>query len=139
MKSVGKHLILTSQINLYYSRAVVTLREDDLGDVLKVLQTYSTDRIHDMRQQVEFYFNRYFRTIKDITLTTLQIINDRVFPYAGRKYEEWNDFPRQVSRSSFLCDDRLIVRTIKLYSVWIIGQDLGVAFIIEFSSLWEGV
>lgn len=117
MKSVGKHLILISPINLYCSRAVVTLREDDLGDVLKVLQTYSTDRIHDMRQQVEFYFNRYFRTIKDITLTTLQIINDRVFPYAGRKYEEWNDFPRQVSRSSFLCDDRLIVRMIKLYSV----------------------
>ncbi|XP_045197567.2 exostosin-2-like [Mercenaria mercenaria] len=79
---------------LDWKRAAVTVREDDLGDVVKILQSFSTERIYEMRQQVHFFFNKYFRTMKDITLTTLQIINDRVFPYAGRKYEEWNDFPR---------------------------------------------
>ena len=34
--------------------------------------------------------------MQKITLTTLQIINDRVFPYAARKYEEWNDPPNKV-------------------------------------------
>jgi len=75
----------------------VILREDDLEDIIKVLQTISMERIYEMRQQLDFFYNKYFRSIKDITLTTLQIINDRVFPYAGRKFEEWNDFPRQVS------------------------------------------
>jgi glucuronyl/N-acetylglucosaminyl transferase EXT2 len=80
-----------------FYRAAVTVREDDLGDVIKILQSFSQDRIFEMRQQVKFFFHKYFRTMKDITLTTLQIINDRVFPYAGRKYEEWNDFPRLVN------------------------------------------
>ena len=35
-------------------------------------------------------------TMKVITMTTLQILNDRVFPYAAKKFEEWNDFPRKV-------------------------------------------
>jgi len=77
----------------------VRVREDDLGEVITVLKQISPQRVLEMRQQVEFLFNAYFRTIKDITLTTLQIINDRVFPYAGRKYEEWNDFHRPVSYS----------------------------------------
>ncbi|XP_052239253.1 exostosin-2-like isoform X2 [Dreissena polymorpha] len=79
---------------LDWKRAAVILREDDLGNLLTVLQSFSTARIHAMRQQVTFIFNRYFRTMRDITLATLQIINDRVFPYASRTYEEWNDFPR---------------------------------------------
>jgi glucuronyl/N-acetylglucosaminyl transferase EXT2 len=38
-----------------------------------------------------------------ITLTTLQIINDRVFPYTARRYEEWNEpstFVRKPSHTS---------------------------------------
>lgn len=42
------------------------------------------------------YWERYFSSIKFITLTTLQIINDRVFPYASRTYEQWNDPPNPV-------------------------------------------
>lgn len=31
--------------------------------------------------------------MKAIGLTTLQIINDRIYPYAARTYEQWNNPP----------------------------------------------
>ncbi|CAH1799396.1 unnamed protein product [Owenia fusiformis] len=78
---------------LDWERAAVVVREDDLADIGHILEDISIEKIHSMRKQVKFYYETYFATIKDITLTTLQIINDRVFPYAGRKYEEWNEPP----------------------------------------------
>jgi len=78
----------------------VVLREDDLDDIISVLQAVSAEKVVEMRQQVAFFFTSYIGTMRDITLTTLQIINDRVFPYAARKYEEWNDFPRVVSATT---------------------------------------
>ena len=78
-------------------RAAVIVREDDLGQVLDILKSFSMERIYEMRQQVQFFWEKYIGTMKDITLTTLQILNDRVFPYAARKYEEWNDFLRKVA------------------------------------------
>ena len=73
------------------------MREDDLGQVQDILKSFSMERIYEMRQQVAFFWEKYIGTMKDITMTTLQILNDRVFPYAAKKYEEWNDFPRKVS------------------------------------------
>ena len=72
------------------------IREDDLHLVLDILKTFSMERVYEMRQQVAFFFENYIRSMKVITMTTLQILNDRVFPYAGRKYRQWNDFPRKV-------------------------------------------
>ncbi|MBN3277859.1 EXT2 protein, partial [Polyodon spathula] len=41
----------------------------------------------------------YFSSMKAIALATLQIINDRIYPYAARSYEQWND-PSVVKWSS---------------------------------------
>ncbi|ESO89598.1 hypothetical protein LOTGIDRAFT_124977 [Lottia gigantea] len=79
---------------LDWPRAAVQVREDDLTDVLKIIKTYSSARISEMKKQVKFYFNRYISTMKGIALTTLQIINDRVFPYASKSYEYWNEIPK---------------------------------------------
>lgn len=89
---------------LDWNRASVTVREDDLDKVVKILQGYSVDRVLEMRQQVRHFFSRYLATMKAITLATLQILNDRVFPYAARTYEEWNEFFREgaVSNPLFL-------------------------------------
>lgn len=35
--------------------------------------------------------------MKAIGMTTLQIINDRIYPYAARTYEQWNNPPLVVS------------------------------------------
>ena len=73
------------------------IREDDLSEVLNVVKRFSVQRVYHMRQQVQFFFNNYIKSMKAITLTTLQMINDRVFPFAARSYDDWNDIPNQVS------------------------------------------
>lgn len=78
---------------LLIHRAALVVREDNLGQVLNIVKGFSMERIYEMRRQVQFYWENYFKSIKDITLTTLQIINDRIFPYAARKYDQWNEPP----------------------------------------------
>lgn len=78
---------------LDWKRAAVVIREENLKDVVEVLKSYSMERIYQMRRQARFFWENYFHSIKAITETTLQIINDRVFPYVAKKYEEWNEIP----------------------------------------------
>ena len=80
----------------FYCRASVLVREDDLGDVMTVLNSFSHEKILQMRKQLRFYWESYFSTMKQITLTTLQILNDRVFSYASKSYEDWNEIPNYV-------------------------------------------
>ncbi|KTF76070.1 hypothetical protein cypCar_00030437 [Cyprinus carpio] len=46
-----------------------------------------------------WFWEAYFSSMKAIGMTTLQIINDRIYPYAARTYEEWNN-PSVVKWSS---------------------------------------
>jgi len=66
---------------------------------------------------VQFFWRAYFSTLRAITLTTLQIINDRVFPYTALKHEDWNNPPTSVSSFEFLplnvSGDLLIVSSSK--------------------------
>lgn len=78
---------------LDWKRAALIVREENLGQVLNIVKGFSMERIYEMRRQVQFYWENYFKSVKDITLTTLQIINDRIFPYAARKSEQWNEPP----------------------------------------------
>ncbi len=41
--------------------------------------------------QARWFWEAYFSSMKAIGMTTLQIINDRIYPYAARIYEEWNN------------------------------------------------
>ena len=43
--------------------------------------------------QARWFWDAYFSSMKAIGMTTLQIINDRIYPYAARTYEEWNNPP----------------------------------------------
>lgn len=43
--------------------------------------------------QARWFWEAYFSSMKSIGLTTLQIINDRIYPYAARTYEQWNNPP----------------------------------------------
>lgn len=79
----------------------MTLLEDDLENVIQILDSYTQEKIYELRQQVKFIWESFFSTPKVIALTTLQIINDRVFPYAGRSYEEWNEIPNTVSAITY--------------------------------------
>lgn len=67
------------------------VREDRIPDLPDILHAVEMEHIYEMRQQVRFLWQRYFSSIANVTLTTLQIINDRVFPYKAKDYDWWNE------------------------------------------------
>lgn len=93
--------IIVVNVLLFY-RIAVTVLEDELENMIQILESYSQEKIYELRQQVNFIWQKYFSSPKVIALTTLQIINDRVFPYAGKSYEDWNDIPNTVRFQHYL-------------------------------------
>ncbi|XP_002738985.2 exostosin-2-like [Saccoglossus kowalevskii] len=85
---------------LDWKRAAIRLNEEDLDQVASVLRSISPTRINSLRKQVTFFWNTYFKSMKNIAMTTLKIINDRVFPYAATPYEDWNDPPPKIGVTS---------------------------------------
>ena len=79
------------------SRAAVIVREEQLSELPEILSAISPSHIKDLQRQGRFYWQQYFKSIKDITLTTLQIINDRMYPYTAKDYTDWNEPRPRVS------------------------------------------
>lgn len=83
-------------------RAALFLGEADLSLVMDLVNGVSVKRQQEMSEQGFWLYNRYFSTIESITLTTLDIINDRTFPQHARVYEDWNFAPHMVILNDFL-------------------------------------
>ncbi|KAM6160758.1 exostosin-2 isoform 2-T2 [Erethizon dorsatum] len=78
---------------LDWKRASVVVPEEKIADVYGILQSIPRRQIEEMQRQARWFWEAYFQSIKAIALATLQIINDRIYPYAAISYEEWNDPP----------------------------------------------
>lgn len=68
----------------------ILLYETQLDELMEVLHLISDARVTSMRKQVKFVYENYFSSIRKITEMTLRIVNDKVFPYAGKREDEWN-------------------------------------------------
>uniref|UniRef100_A0AAA9SX23 Exostosin-2 n=1 Tax=Bos taurus TaxID=9913 RepID=A0AAA9SX23_BOVIN len=73
--------------------ASVVVPEEKMSDVYSILQSIPRRQIEEMQRQARWFWEAYFQSIKAIALATLQIINDRIYPYAAISYEDWNDPP----------------------------------------------
>ena len=71
--------------------------EDNLGNLMEILTSVSDDRIAELQRQGSWLYEQYLSSIKAITLTTLDILNDRVFPQSAHTYQDWNMPPDPVS------------------------------------------
>ncbi|XP_076806265.1 exostosin-2-like [Clavelina lepadiformis] len=78
---------------LDWKRASIVLYENDLPKVIDKLKKISPFEIKRMSGQVNFFWREYFSSMSSIALTTLQIINDRVFPEVAKGYTDWNKAP----------------------------------------------
>ncbi|CAH8515844.1 unnamed protein product [Heterobilharzia americana] len=81
------------------SRIVIRIPRVKFQKIPSILSTYSSREKFLLRQQILFIYERYFSSVERILLTTLDILNDRVFPQYSRSYAEWN-YPN-YSRSEF--------------------------------------
>lgn len=70
--------------------ASISIREANLHSIVSVLQAVSPDHIDELQEQGQFLYNRYFKDIKQIVLTLLDELNDRVFPHLAKSYLQWN-------------------------------------------------
>lgn len=72
-------------------RVSVRVWSHELGDVVGILRAIPDMMTREMREQVLYLYRRYFSSMAAITMTTLDIINERVFPMAVHSYEWWNN------------------------------------------------
>lgn len=73
------------------------ISEADLNTLVDVAVNISVNRRKEMSEHGLWLYQRYFSSMAAITLTTLDIINDRVFPHYARVYDDWNVAPHKVS------------------------------------------
>ncbi|KAA3679286.1 glucuronyl/N-acetylglucosaminyl transferase EXT2 [Paragonimus westermani] len=76
---------------LDWTKIAVRVRHADLEQTPTILTSFRSTEIARLQSQVQFIFNRYFSSLEKIVLTTLDILNERVFPYYSRTYFQWND------------------------------------------------
>lgn len=90
---VADEYVLPFSEVLDWKRASVRIREDELLDVVGILKGISEDRVSEMRSQALLIWERYFSSMAKIATTTLDVVNDRLFPHVAKSYEDWNGLP----------------------------------------------
>uniref|UniRef100_A0AAZ3S9I9 Exostosin-2 n=1 Tax=Oncorhynchus tshawytscha TaxID=74940 RepID=A0AAZ3S9I9_ONCTS len=73
--------------------ASVVIPEEKLPEMYTILKSIPHRQVEEMQRQACWFWDAYFSSMKAIGMTTLQIINDRIYPYAARTYEQWNNPP----------------------------------------------
>lgn len=90
-------------------RFSIRIRRSELDSMLSILSAYPVMDIRRFQRQVHFIFNRYMSTMEQIAVTTLDIVNDRVFPYYARSYSQWNNPDHvEVSGRSNCCPEHSV-------------------------------
>lgn len=64
---------------------------------MDTLRYISEDRLVEMQRNGQYLYQNYFSSVKAITNTALDILNQRVFPQNSKSYEDWNVPPNPVS------------------------------------------
>lgn len=82
-----------------WKRAAVFIMEEYLHTLMVVLKGISEEKIGEMRSQVKFLYDRYFSNLGKIVETTLDVIQDRVYPHWTKTYDDWNLRPNEVNYS----------------------------------------
>ena len=99
-----------------WKRFSIRFHEDDIKSLYDTLSNVSQNRINEMRQQIDFVYNKYFATWKTIINTTLAILNDRIVPHHAKNYKHWN-IPATVHESNPLFLRYYILMTKHLFLV----------------------
>ncbi|XP_030372262.1 exostosin-2 [Scaptodrosophila lebanonensis] len=83
-----------------WSLATVRVRESELHSVLRKLSVISNVKVVEMQKQVQWLYNSYFKDLRSITITALEILESRIFPLRARSIRKWNAISTN-SRATF--------------------------------------
>ncbi|XP_028144510.1 exostosin-2 [Diabrotica virgifera virgifera] len=82
-----------------WKRFSVFIMESHLSTLMDVLNNISDKRIRQMQQNLLYIYQKYFSSMKSIVLTTLDILQDRVYPHLGKTYDELNLKPDEINNN----------------------------------------
>lgn len=87
---IADSVVLPFNSHLDWNKLAIVIPEDNIKNLLKIVHAVSSERRGELFWQLRWVYDKYFATIEKITLTALEIINEKVFPLASRMYEDWN-------------------------------------------------
>ncbi|KAL0880397.1 hypothetical protein ABMA27_002833 [Loxostege sticticalis] len=87
---IADSVIMPFNSHVDWNKLSLFVPEDNVKNLLKIVHSVSNERKGELYWQLRWAYDRYFASIEKITLTTLEIINEKLFPLAARMYEEWN-------------------------------------------------
>ncbi|CAG9787642.1 unnamed protein product [Diatraea saccharalis] len=87
---VADSVVMPFNSHVDWNKLSLSLPEDNLKNLLKIVHSVSNERRGELYWQLRWVYDRYFSSIEKITLTTLEIINEYLFPLSARMYENWN-------------------------------------------------
>nr|CAG4651611.1 EOG090X01LY [Triops cancriformis] len=73
-----------------WKRIAIVLYEDALDSLWEVVSGVSEKRLSEMRTQARAVYSQYMSSMEKIALTTLEIIQGRIYPHEARTYDMWN-------------------------------------------------
>ncbi|KAL3277943.1 hypothetical protein HHI36_013284 [Cryptolaemus montrouzieri] len=86
-----------------WKRAAFFVMEDYLNTLVNVLKKTSDKRIIKMRENIKFLYDSYFSSMEKIALTTLDIMQDRIYSHWSKMYDDWNlPFTQRMKNPLFL-------------------------------------
>lgn len=84
------NLVLPFEEVIDWSLAIIRIRESEVHSIIRKLEEISNVKIVEMQNQVQWLYNHYFKDLKTITLTSLEILESRIFPLQARSRRNWN-------------------------------------------------
>lgn len=96
---IADSVVMPFNSHLDWNKIAIVIPEDNIKNLLKIVHAVSNERRGELYWQLRWVYDRYFASMEKITLTTLEIINEKVFPLASRMYEEWNMPEHLVSKN----------------------------------------
>ena len=97
---IADSVVMPFNSHVDWNKLALFVAEDNIRNLVKIVHSVSKERRGELFWQLRWAFDRYFASIEKITLTALEIINEKVFALAARTYEEWN-MPEHLVRNHF--------------------------------------
>ena len=87
---ISDNYVLPFEDKLNWNSFSIRIWSHSLPELISILKSIPRKQIIEMSEQSFFIWKKYFSSMKAIALTTLQIINERIFPNSNRPTNHWN-------------------------------------------------
>lgn len=93
---VADDVVLPFEEKIDWKRGIIRIRQFLLPNVTDILNTVTRREVEDRKAYLSDIFHKYLKSLRDITLTTLEIINNRLIPGSRITSSSFSQFDMDV-------------------------------------------